>query len=47
MSLLTKDVQPGATAAGSPQREYSDHFKAHAILSRMIRGKKRPNGEKE
>lgn len=44
MSLLTKDVPPHATAAGSPQREYSDHFKAHAILSRMIRGKKRPTG---
>jgi UDP-3-O-[3-hydroxymyristoyl] glucosamine N-acyltransferase len=44
MSLLTKDVKPGETAAGNPQREYSEHFRAHAALSRLARGAGR--GEK-
>jgi len=42
MSLLTKDVAPGETAAGSPQREYSEHFRAHAALSKLAKaGKER------
>ena len=41
-SLLSKDVPPGATAAGNPQREYSEHFRAHALLSRMVKGKRKP-----
>lgn len=46
MSLLTKDVAPGAVAAGSPQREYTEHFRAHAALSRLARAK-RSTGDKK
>jgi len=34
-SLITKDVPPGGAAVGNPQRDYRDHFKAHAMLSRL------------
>jgi UDP-3-O-[3-hydroxymyristoyl] glucosamine N-acyltransferase len=37
MSLLTKDVPPGTTVAGNPQREYNEHFRAQATLSRLAR----------
>lgn len=36
LSLVTKDVPAGGTAVGSPQREYHEHFRAHALLSRML-----------
>ncbi len=36
MSLITKDVLPGQTAVGNPQREYREHFKAHAALNRLV-----------
>lgn len=39
MSLLSKDVPPGATAVGSPQREHGEHFRLHAMLNRMVKKK--------
>ena len=36
MSLVDKDVLPGGTSVGNPQRTHRDHFKAHAILNRMV-----------
>jgi len=42
LSLVTKDVPPGATAVGNPQREHREHFKAHALLSRMLAERKAP-----
>ncbi len=41
LALVTKDVPPGGTAVGNPQREYKDHFKAHALLSRLLAGKRK------
>ncbi len=39
LSMITKDVEPGSVALGNPQREYREHFKAHAALNRMIKKK--------
>jgi hypothetical protein len=36
MSLVDKDVPAGGTSVGNPQRTHRDHFKAHAILNRMV-----------
>ena len=36
MSLVDKDVPAGSTSVGNPQRTHRDHFKAHAILNRMV-----------
>jgi len=40
LALITKDVPPGTVAVGNPQREYREHFKAHAQLNRLIAEKK-------
>jgi UDP-3-O-[3-hydroxymyristoyl] glucosamine N-acyltransferase len=40
-SLLTKDVPPGTAALGNPQREYREHFKAHAALNRLMESRRR------
>jgi UDP-3-O-[3-hydroxymyristoyl] glucosamine N-acyltransferase LpxD len=37
MSLITGDVPPEGTAVGNPQREYREHFRAHALLSKLLR----------
>ncbi len=49
-SLITKDVPPGGSAVGNPQREHKEHFKVHALLSKLLKdrhshreGKKRPS----
>jgi UDP-3-O-[3-hydroxymyristoyl] glucosamine N-acyltransferase len=39
LSLVTKDVEPGGTAVGNPQRDYREHFRAHASLNRLAKGK--------
>jgi UDP-3-O-[3-hydroxymyristoyl] glucosamine N-acyltransferase len=39
LALISKDVPPGETAVGNPQRSHSDHFKAHALLNRMLKKK--------
>lgn len=36
MTLVSKDVAPGSTAVGNPQREYKEHFRAHATLNRLM-----------
>ncbi|MGK5089624.1 UDP-3-O-(3-hydroxymyristoyl)glucosamine N-acyltransferase [Bdellovibrionota bacterium FG-2] len=36
-SLITKDVAAGGAAAGNPQREHKEHFKAQALLTRLLR----------
>lgn len=37
MTLVSKDVPPGATVVGSPQREYREHFQVHALLNKLLR----------
>jgi UDP-3-O-[3-hydroxymyristoyl] glucosamine N-acyltransferase len=36
LTLVSKDVPPGETAAGVPQREHSEHFRVHAMLNRLL-----------
>jgi UDP-3-O-[3-hydroxymyristoyl] glucosamine N-acyltransferase len=36
MTLVSKDVPPGKTVAGTPQRDHKEHFKVHALLSKML-----------
>ncbi len=36
MTLVTKDVKPGGTGVGNPQREYREHFKVHALLTKLL-----------
>jgi UDP-3-O-[3-hydroxymyristoyl] glucosamine N-acyltransferase len=37
LALVTKDIPPGGTAVGNPQREYHEHFRAHALLTRLVK----------
>jgi UDP-3-O-[3-hydroxymyristoyl] glucosamine N-acyltransferase len=37
LSLMTKDVPAGTAAVGNPQREYREHFRAHAEINRLIK----------
>lgn len=41
MSLVDKDVPAGGTSVGNPQRTHRDHFKAHALLNRLVTKKDR------
>lgn len=41
MSLVDKDVPAGGTSVGNPQRTHRDHFKAHALLNRLVAEKDR------
>ncbi len=36
VSAITKDIPPGGTGVGVPQRDHREHFKAHALLSRLL-----------
>jgi UDP-3-O-[3-hydroxymyristoyl] glucosamine N-acyltransferase len=36
LTMVTKDVQAGGTAVGNPQRDRREHFRAHALLSRLL-----------
>ncbi len=36
LSLVTRDVPPGGTALGAPQREYKEHLKVHAYLNQLF-----------
>ncbi|MFZ9596185.1 MAG: UDP-3-O-(3-hydroxymyristoyl)glucosamine N-acyltransferase [Bdellovibrionia bacterium] len=36
LSMITKDVPPGETVVGNPQRTYKEHFRAHALLSQLV-----------
>jgi UDP-3-O-[3-hydroxymyristoyl] glucosamine N-acyltransferase len=37
LALVTKDIPAGGTAVGNPQREYSEHFRAHAMMSKLVK----------
>lgn len=45
MSLVDKDVPPGETSVGNPQRSHREHFKAHAILNRLVADRDRKKGK--
>jgi UDP-3-O-[3-hydroxymyristoyl] glucosamine N-acyltransferase len=47
MTLISKDVPPGETAAGVPQREHREHFRAHAWLSRAAKAGRKSGKESE
>jgi UDP-3-O-[3-hydroxymyristoyl] glucosamine N-acyltransferase len=36
LTLVTKDVPPKGTAVGNPQRDHKEHFRAHALLSKLL-----------
>jgi len=40
LAMVTKDVPVGGTAVGNPQREYRDHFRAHALLNKLLADRK-------
>ncbi|MGE0615361.1 MAG: UDP-3-O-(3-hydroxymyristoyl)glucosamine N-acyltransferase [Bacteriovoracia bacterium] len=40
LSLISKDVEPGAVMAGNPQRDHRLHFKAHAALNKLVGDRK-------
>ena len=42
VSMVTKDVPAGGAVVGNPQREYGEHFRVHALLSRMLTERKVP-----
>jgi UDP-3-O-[3-hydroxymyristoyl] glucosamine N-acyltransferase len=37
LALVTKDVPEGGTAVGNPQRDFREHFRAHAKLNLLIK----------
>lgn len=42
LTLVSKDVPPGVTVAGNPQRELREHFKVHARLNRLLDERRKP-----
>jgi UDP-3-O-[3-hydroxymyristoyl] glucosamine N-acyltransferase LpxD len=36
LTMVTKDVAPGETVVGNPQRNSKEHFRAHALLSKLL-----------
>ena len=36
LTMVTKDVEPGQTVVGNPQRDSKEHFRAHALLSKLL-----------
>lgn len=47
MSIVDKDVRPGEMVVGNPQRSHRDHFKAHALLNRLVSEKDRKKEKRE
>lgn len=47
MSIVDKDIPAGGSAVGNPQRTHRDHFKAHAILNRLVAENDRKKEKKE
>lgn len=47
LTLVTKDVPAGGTAVGVPQRDYREHFKAHAALNRLVADRRRGRKKEE
>jgi len=35
-TCVSKDVEPGSTVAGNPQRAFKDHFRVHAMLNKLL-----------
>lgn len=46
MTLVTKDIEPAGNAVGNPQRTQKEHFKAHALLNRMLADRKKSGDKK-
>ncbi len=36
LTMVTKDIPPRGTAVGNPQRNDKEHFRAHALLNRLL-----------
>jgi len=47
LSLVTRDIAPGGTGVGNPQRDYAEHFRAHAALNRLLTDRSRSSQEKQ
>lgn len=47
MTLVSKDVPPGGTAVGNPQREHKEHFRTHGWLNRMARAAREARSNRE
>lgn len=47
LSLISRDVAPGAKVLGNPQREQSEHFRAHAALNRLIATRRHRTGRRD
>jgi len=45
VSFVTKDVPPGVVMMGNPAREYSEHFRAHAALNKLVVRKRSKEGK--
>jgi UDP-3-O-[3-hydroxymyristoyl] glucosamine N-acyltransferase len=41
LTLIAKDVPAGGSVVGNPQREFKEHFKAHATLNRLMSERKK------
>lgn len=47
-TLVSKDVAPGETAVGNPQRSYREHFRAHGLLNKLLSERRmKPDGHDE
>jgi UDP-3-O-[3-hydroxymyristoyl] glucosamine N-acyltransferase len=46
-TLVTKDVLPGETVAGNPQRSLHDHFRIEAFINRMFKQNRNKGQNKE
>jgi len=42
----TKDIKPGTVVAGVPQRNARDHFKVHALLTKLLKSKEATKGSR-
>ena len=36
LTLVSKDVQAGEVVGGNPQRSHAEHFRAHALLNKLL-----------
>jgi UDP-3-O-[3-hydroxymyristoyl] glucosamine N-acyltransferase len=45
-SMMTKNVPADGTGVGNPQREYREHFRAHALLNKLVLERKNTKEEK-
>ena len=45
-SMMTKNIPEGGTGVGNPQREYREHFRAHAMLNKLVLDRNNSKEEK-